>query len=126
MRATRPRTSAPPARSCWPTAEHLPSAPRSDREHGDEADGAMVPGGDFHMKRAWIICTITAAVAIAFISLAMTAATAAAQRGAAAAPANKSAAPVPRMPDGHPDLSGVWWRGSDVGLRPLADAPTPV
>src|SRR5688572_83588 len=23
--------------------------------------------------------------------------------------------PVPRMPDGHPDLSGVWWGGSDVG-----------
>lgn len=24
---------------------------------------------------------------------------------------------VPRMPDGHPDLSGVWWRGGDVGGR---------
>jgi hypothetical protein len=24
---------------------------------------------------------------------------------------------VPRMPDGHPDLSGVWWRGADVGGR---------
>ena len=23
--------------------------------------------------------------------------------------------PVPRMPDGRPDLSGVWWGGSDVG-----------
>ena len=23
--------------------------------------------------------------------------------------------PVPRMPDGHPDLSGVWWGGSDIG-----------
>lgn len=22
---------------------------------------------------------------------------------------------VPRMPDGHPDLSGVWWFGADVG-----------
>lgn len=28
------------------------------------------------------------------------------------------AAKVPRMPDGHPDLSGVWWRGADVGGRP--------
>lgn len=23
--------------------------------------------------------------------------------------------PAPRMPDGHPDLSGVWWRGADIG-----------
>jgi hypothetical protein len=32
----------------------------------------------------------------------------------------ETAAPakVPRMPDGHPDLSGVWWRGADVGGRP--------
>ncbi|HLH41468.1 MAG TPA: hypothetical protein VKV74_00680 [Bryobacteraceae bacterium] len=26
-----------------------------------------------------------------------------------------SAGPVPRAEDGHPDLSGVWWRGADVG-----------
>jgi hypothetical protein len=29
------------------------------------------------------------------------------------------------MPDGHPDLSGVWWRGSDIGLRPLGASPAP-
>lgn len=29
---------------------------------------------------------------------------------------------VPRMPDGHPDLSGVWWRGADVGGRPATPA----
>jgi hypothetical protein len=41
-----------------------------------------------------------------------------AQRGSAqtAAPA-PAASPAPRMPDGRPDLSGVWWRGSDVGGR---------
>lgn len=34
-----------------------------------------------------------------------------------------AAGPVPRMPDGHPDLSGVWWRGADVGGRGFALAP---
>jgi hypothetical protein len=31
--------------------------------------------------------------------------------GQAAAPAG----PVPRMADGHPDLTGVWWGGADIG-----------
>jgi len=36
-------------------------------------------------------------------------------------------APAPRAADGHPDLSGVWWPGTDVPLRPLRDegAPAP-
>jgi hypothetical protein len=29
----------------------------------------------------------------------------------------KKPAPAPRMADGHPDLSGVWWGGADVGGR---------
>jgi len=29
--------------------------------------------------------------------------------------ADTPAAPAPRMADGHPDLTGVWWGGADVG-----------
>lgn len=30
----------------------------------------------------------------------------------------KPAGPVPRMPDGKPDLSGVWWQGQDFNFNP--------
>jgi len=38
----------------------------------------------------------------------------AAQTASAETPTVK---PAPRLPDGHPDLSGVWWRGGDIGGR---------
>jgi hypothetical protein len=49
--------------------------------------------------------------------------TAAAQLGAGKSPAPapaSTAGPAPRLADGHPDLSGVWWKGGDVGGRGLA------
>jgi hypothetical protein len=47
---------------------------------------------------------------------------AAQQRGTTARPAGRgattaTASKIPRLADGHPDLSGVWWGGSDIGGR---------
>jgi len=36
---------------------------------------------------------------------------------------SEKAPKIPRMPDGHPDLSGVWWRGADIGGRPAGGRP---
>lgn len=35
--------------------------------------------------------------------------------GGSTAAQETEAGPVPRMADGHPDLSGVWWGGGDIG-----------
>ena len=78
------------------------------------------------MKRLLIGSMVTGALVLALVWLAPAAVSlAAAQRGAAGtatAPAATPPAPVPRMADGHPDLSGVWWPGSDIGGRRGAGA----
>lgn len=73
------------------------------------------------MKRAVFPSLIGAAVILA--ALTFTFGSAAAQNGGAAA--TTPAGPAPRMADGHPDLSGVWWPGQDLQVRPLADTPRP-
>jgi hypothetical protein len=68
------------------------------------------------MKRA----TATTIIASALVWVGMIPAPLAAQTAAGkSAPAGGAAAStrIPRMADGHPDLSGVWWRGADVGGR---------
>ena len=76
------------------------------------------------MKRVVIPTIATAAVALVWFAPVVVSLAAGQggrqgeQRGAptAATPANTaSVGPAPRMADGHPDLSGVWWGGSDIG-----------
>jgi hypothetical protein len=64
------------------------------------------------MKRALIVSMMLAAIGtVAVLAAAQT-------RGGAGAPDKPEAArPAPRMADGRPDLSGVWWRGADIGGR---------
>ena len=71
--------------------------------------------GSVEMKRVLIASIFVVAIALASVTgMVITAQ----QRGAspaapaAAAPASE---PAPRLADGHPDLSGVWWGGADVG-----------
>jgi hypothetical protein len=56
------------------------------------------------MKRVLILSMAAAVVMLAFMP-------AAARLAGQGAPAEAA----PRMADGHPDLSGVWWGGSDIG-----------
>src|SRR5436190_2247797 len=64
------------------------------------------------MKRALISSIVLAALCVALIPGALYA-----QQRATATAASAPAEPAPKMADGHPDLSGVWWTGGDVGNR---------
>jgi hypothetical protein len=69
-----------------------------------------------------------AAIAIVFLaatSFAVAAQTGQSGTGAATTSTTSSPGPVPRTADGRPDLSGVWWPGSDLQVRPLAATPAP-
>jgi uncharacterized protein YdeI (BOF family) len=68
------------------------------------------------MTRATIRTVSALATATAFAWLGTGALSPAAAQSSAST-ADKKPAPAPRLADGHPDLSGVWWGGADVGGR---------
>lgn len=84
------------------------------------------------MKRSWIASSVVGAAALAMMLLAHTASVSAqaAGGGPSAASQEAPAGPVPRMADGRPDLSGVWWPGREVPVltlrvgNPSAEAPS--
>ena len=68
------------------------------------------------MRKAYVASVLTAAVVVAGASLAVMRSTPVAAQSATASGAAKTtpAKPIPRMADGHPDLTGVWWPGHDL------------
>ena len=63
------------------------------------------------------ITTTRAAATLAALLCAADLDSALAQAGADAAAPPVTAGPVPRLADGRPDLTGVWWGGADIGGR---------
>jgi hypothetical protein len=70
------------------------------------------------MRRISIVSTVLTAALIPLLFVPD--AIRAQQPGEAGAAPASVVEPAPRMPDGRPDLSGVWWTGGDVGGRGFA------
>lgn len=69
-------------------------------------------------RTALLRSILTPGVALSLLWLApATIELATAQTDADGDASSAAAGPAPRMADGHPDLSGVWWGGADVGGR---------
>jgi hypothetical protein len=70
----------------------------------------------FDMKKATLASLLLAAASIAAASLALMSGTPVAAQSASAGASSTAATarPIPRMADGHPDMSGVWWPGHDL------------
>jgi hypothetical protein len=64
------------------------------------------------MKRS-LASALTAALVTAFVVVLSDGVSPSAQSGDGAGAAS-GAKPIPRMPDGRPDFTGVWWPGSDL------------
>jgi hypothetical protein len=75
----------------------------------------------FTMKRSRLVSGVASAAIVALMLAAHNGPSAAqgAAPGASVAQKEAPAGPVPRTPDGRPDLSGVWWPGRDVPVTPL-------
>src|SRR5882762_2708165 len=65
----------------------------------------------FDMKKATLASLLLAAASLALMSGTPVAAQSA---SASASSTAATARPIPRMADGHPDMSGVWWPGHDL------------
>ena len=75
------------------------------------------------MKRSWVASGVVAA-AMAMMWFGTSAPATAQNAAAAVAPQGPPAGPVPRMADGRPDMSGVWWPGRDVPVTTLSVGPS--
>ena len=77
------------------------------------------------MKRTRTSCLAAGAVSILFCAVVVVPAQTQNPIGTAGSTSTTqpAAAPAPRTADGHPDLSGVWWPGRDLQVRPLGATP---